>query len=76
MTQGREGTQYLVAQGRSAELNSLPLRVITLLLVAYVYDAVLDTFQQLPGMPAHIPLQIHNATRALQLIEEGEGGSC
>lgn len=42
-----------------------------MLLVVYVYDAVQDTFKQVPGMPPHMPLQIHNAMKALQLINEG-----
>ena len=42
-----------------------------MLLVVYVYDAAQDTFKQVPGMPAHMPLQIHNAMKALELIYEG-----
>lgn len=42
-----------------------------MLLVVYVYDAVQDTFKEVPGMPAHMPLQIHNAMKALQLINQG-----
>ncbi|DBA77564.1 TPA: hypothetical protein ACH3X1_009370 [Trebouxia sp. C0004] len=58
-------------QGGSDELKAAALRKIKVLLVVYVYDAVQDTFKQLPGMPAHMPLQIHNAVKALQLINEG-----
>ena len=58
-------------QGGSGERNAPTLRLIKLLLVVYVYDAEQDTFKPLPGMPAHLPLQIHNATRALQSIAEG-----
>ncbi|KAL3156302.1 hypothetical protein ABBQ32_012570 [Trebouxia sp. C0010 RCD-2024] len=47
------------------------IRLISLLLVVYIYDDLQDTFKQLPGMPAHIPLQIHNARKALQLVDEG-----
>ncbi|KAL0028992.1 hypothetical protein WJX77_010388 [Trebouxia sp. C0004] len=57
--------------GGSDELKAAALRKIKVLLVVYVYDAVQDTFKQLPGMPAHMPLQIHNAVKALQLINEG-----
>ncbi len=56
-------------QGGSGETAAL--RKIKVLLVVYVYDAVQDTFKQVPGMPAHMPLQIHNAVKALQLINEG-----
>lgn len=58
-------------QGGSGELRAAALRKIKVLLVVYVYDAVQDTFKQVPGMPAHMPLQIHNAMKALQLINEG-----
>lgn len=52
-------------------MKAAALRKIKVLLVVYVYDAVQDTFKQVPGMPAHMPLQIHNAMKALQLINEG-----
>jgi len=52
-------------------LKAAALRKIKVLLVVYVYDAVQDTFKQVPGMPAHMPLQIQNAMKALQLINEG-----
>ena len=58
-------------QGESDESKAAALRKIKVLLVVYVYDAVQDTFKQVPGMPAHMPLQIHNAMKALQLINEG-----
>lgn len=58
-------------QGGNGELKAAALRKIKVLLVVYVYDAVQDTFKQVPGMPAHVPLQIHNAMKALQLINEG-----
>ena len=48
------------------------MRLITVLLVVYVYNAAHDTFEQLPAMPVHLPSQIRNAKNALQLIEEGE----
>ncbi|DBA96365.1 TPA: hypothetical protein ACH3X3_002538 [Trebouxia sp. C0006] len=46
-------------------------RVITVLLVVYVYDASADSFQALLDMPHDLPLQIHNARQALQLIDQG-----
>lgn len=58
-------------QGGSGELKAPTLRLIKLLLVVHIYDAEQDTFKPLQGMPAHLPLQIHNATRALQSIAEG-----
>lgn len=54
------------------ELKTKNLRLIKLLLVVYVYDAAQGTFKQVPSMPAHMPLQIHNAMKALQLINEGK----
>ena len=58
-------------QGGSGQLEASPIRKIKVLLVVYVYDTVQDTFKQVPGIPAHIPLQIHNAMKALQMINEG-----
>ena len=58
-------------QGGSGELKVPTLRTIKLLLVVYVYDAEHDTFKQLPGMPPHMPLQIHNAAKALDFIDKG-----
>ena len=52
-------------------MKATALRKIKVLLVVYVYDAAQDTFKQVPGMPAHMPLQIHNAMKSLQLINEG-----
>ncbi len=52
-------------------MKAAAIRKIQVLLVVYVYDAVQDTFKQVPGMPAHMPLQIHHAMKALQLINEG-----
>lgn len=52
------------------------LRLITLLLVVYVYDIDLDTFKQLPDMPPSLPVQLWNAKQALQSIEEGESRFC
>jgi len=46
-------------------------RVLTVLLVVYVYDASADNFKALPDMPRDLPLQIHNARQALQLIDKG-----
>lgn len=60
-----------IVQGGSGEPKAASLRKIKVLLVVYVYDAVQDTFKQVPGMPAHLPLQIHNAMKALQLINKG-----
>ena len=60
-------------QGGSGQLQAQPtLRLISLLLVVYIYDTSRDTFKQLPSMPPHIPLQIYNAAKALELIEEGK----
>ena len=47
-------------------------RILTLLLVVYVYDATADTFRPLPDMPRDLPMQIHNARQALQLIDTGK----
>ena len=58
-------------QGGSGQLKAPTLRLIKVLLVVHIYDAKQDTYTALPGMPAHLPLQIHNATRALQSIAEG-----
>ena len=46
-------------------------RALMVLLVVYVYDASADNFQALPDMPRDLPLQIHNARQALQLIDKG-----
>ena len=47
-------------------------RALTVLLVVYVYDTSAGTFKPLPDMPRDLPLQIHNARQALQLIEKGD----
>ena len=47
------------------------LRLITLLLVVYLYDVDQDTFRQLPDMPESLPVQLWNAKKALQSIDEG-----
>ena len=47
-------------------------RTVTILLVVYVYDAVADTFRPRSDMPKDLPLQIHNARKALQLIDRGD----
>ena len=47
-------------------------RVLTVLLVVYVDDASADNFTALPDMPRDLPLQIHNARQALQLIDKGD----
>lgn len=67
----KHGTSALGIQGGNDEIKAPTVRLIKLLLVVYVYDAEDDTFKQLPSMPAHMPLQIHNATKALQSIDEG-----
>lgn len=54
---------HCTLQGADDELKAPTACLITLLLVVYIYDEADDTFKQLPGMPAHIPLQIHNAKR-------------
>ena len=46
-------------------------RALTVLLVVYVYDTAAGTFKPLPDMPRDLPLQIHNARQALQLIDKG-----
>jgi len=46
-------------------------RAIRLLLVWYVYNAESDTFMPLMDMPADICVQIHNARKALDLIDTG-----
>lgn len=63
------------SQDGGAEPDASTLRFITVLLVAYVYNAAHDTFAQLPGMPTNLPLQLHNAKTALQFIEEGQYSS-
>ena len=47
-------------------------RTITVLLVVYVFDCMADTFKPRLDMPKDLPLQIHNARKALQLIEQGQ----
>ena len=47
------------------------LHLISLLLVVYIYDAAEDNFKVVPGMPAGASTQMHNAQKALQLIELG-----
>ena len=47
-------------------------RAIRLLLVWYVYNAESDTFMPLMNMPADICVQIHNARKALDLIDAGQ----
>lgn len=61
----------LAVQSGGVELQAPALRLIVLLLVVYTYDDLQDTFKHLPGMPAHIPVQIHNANKALQLVDKG-----
>lgn len=47
-------------------------KTITILLVMHVFDCVADTFRPRLGMPKELPLQIHNARKALQLVEDGK----
>ncbi|KAL3155135.1 hypothetical protein ABBQ38_011191 [Trebouxia sp. C0009 RCD-2024] len=47
-------------------------RTITVLLVVYVFDVMADTFRPRLDMPKDLPMQIHNARKALQLIEQGQ----
>lgn len=47
-------------------------RTITVLLVVYVFDCMADTFRPRLDMPKDLPMQIHNARKALQLIEQGQ----
>lgn len=61
----------LAVQSGGAELQAPALRLIELLLVVYIYDDLQDTFKHLPGMPAHVHVQIHNAKKALQLVDTG-----
>ena len=61
----------LAVQSGGGELQAPALRLIELLLVVYIYDDLQDTFKHLPGMPAHIHVQIHNARKALQLVDTG-----
>ena len=58
-------------QVRADEQKAPTCRLINLLLSVYIYDDVQDTFKQLPGMPAHLHMQIHNATKALELFDKG-----
>lgn len=61
----------LAVQSGGGELQTPALRLIELLLVVYIYNDLQDTFKHLPGMPAHIHVQIHNARKALQLVDTG-----
>ena len=47
-------------------------KTITVLLVVHVFDCMADTFRPRLGMPKELPLQIHNARKALQLIDAGK----
>ena len=58
-------------QSGSGDFRTPTVRVVHLLLVVYVYDLHLDTFKKLPDMPANLPVQIHNACKALRVIEQG-----
>ena len=46
-------------------------KTITVLLVVHVFDFTTDTFRLRLDMPRDLPLQIHNARKALRLIENG-----
>ena len=61
----------LQMQRKDEEYRPPSLRLITLLLVVYVYDIDQDTFKQLPDMPPSLPVQLWNAKKALQSIEQG-----
>ena len=47
-------------------------RTITVLLVVYVFDFMADTYKPRPDMPKDLPLQLYNARKALQLIDQGD----
>ena len=47
-------------------------KTITVLLVVHVFDSMTDTYMPRLDMPRELPLQIHNARKALQLIESGK----
>lgn len=47
-------------------------KTITVILVVHVFDCMADTFRPRLGMPKELPLQIHIARKALQLIEAGK----
>lgn len=65
------GLSLAVQSGGGEPLQAPVPRLIQLLLVVYIYDDLQDTFKHLPSMPAHIPVQIHNARKALQLVDTG-----
>ena len=46
-------------------------KTITVFLVVHVFDFTTDKFRPRLDMPRDLPLQIHNARKALQLIENG-----
>lgn len=55
--------------GNNAASTSGHLRGFRLFLKTYVYDIRTGTFELVPGMPGHLPHQICQAVKALQLIE-------
>ena len=61
----------VLLQGVSIDHRPPSVRLMTLLLVVYVYDMDQDTFVQLPDMPESLPVQLWNAKKALQSIDEG-----
>ena len=65
-----------VLQSGSGDFNAPTIQLIKLLLIMYVYDTHQSNFIQLPDMPASLPVQIYNARKALQLIDQGAVGNC
>ena len=59
-----------VVQGQNDHITGV--KSFKLLLVTYVYDAMLGTFLPLPEMPLQLPAQLCSAARALQAIESGK----
>lgn len=65
------GRLPLLEQGRgsSADVASGQLRGFQLFLKTYAYSKQTDTYEQVPDVPDHLPQQICQALKALQLIE-------
>ena len=66
----------VLLQGASSDHRPPSMRLMTLLLVVYVYDMDQDTFTQLPDMPESLPVQLWNAKKALQSIDQGALNAC
>lgn len=62
----------LQADGLQADCSCV--RGFVLLLTLYVYSSSAGTFHPIPSMPSGVPVQLLNATKALQALDQGETG--